>query len=212
MYLSLRKVNLFVLTAVIGLSGCIGNLAGRKDLDALDELRRTDPKTAVTKLKQHLESKPRDDMAWTILGHAYEDLDQDDEAETAYKKALEINPRRFDALTGMGILSRKKGNYDQALDYYEQALAIDPKYAQAYSSMTVIALKKNDDKKALEYAKKGYDLDKEDPVIVANLAVAYHYNGMVELRDKMTREARKLGYKNINTLEKIYSGEMTVRD
>jgi Flp pilus assembly protein TadD len=78
--------------------------------------------------------------------------------------------------------------------------------------MTVIALKQGNDAKALEYARKGYDLDNSDPVIVANLGVAYHYNGMFELRDKMTKEAEKLGYKKGDGLRKLYAGEATVRD
>jgi Tfp pilus assembly protein PilF len=78
--------------------------------------------------------------------------------------------------------------------------------------MTVISLKQGKDAKALEYAKKGYDLDKTDPAAIANLAVAYHYNGMAELRDEMTEEAKSLGYKNVDSLHKIYSGELTVRD
>ena len=206
---------IFLLLALLSLAGCeklSGRRASPENHEALDALRQSDPAGAVIKLKQQLEITPRDDIAWTMLGHAYEDLDHDREAEAAYRKALEINPRRFDAITGMGILSRKKGEYDEAMAYYEKALNIDPSYAQAYSSMTVIALKQRKDAKALEYAKKGYDLEKTDPVIVANLAVAYHYNGMLELRDEMTEEAKKLGYKKSDALQKIYTGEMTLRE
>lgn len=183
------------------------------DLDAISRIyQRGETKAAIEKLDEYLKSSPKDSLAWTILGHACVDLDQYEKAEAAYKKALEINPRGFQATTGMGILRRKLGKDDEALAYYEKALAINPKYAQAYSSMTVIALKQQKDKQALEYARKGYDLDKTDPVVVANLAVAFHYNGMPELRDKTTEEARRLGYTKIDALKKIYSGELTVRD
>jgi Tfp pilus assembly protein PilF len=206
---------IFLLLALLALAGCeklSGERASSETHEALDTLRQSDPAGAVIKLKQQLEITPRDDIVWTMLGHAYEDLDQDGEAEGAYRKALEINPRRFDAITGMGILSRKKGEYDEAMAHYEKALNIDPTYAPTYSSMTIIALKQGKDAKALEYAKKGYDLKKTDPVIVANLAVAYHYNGMLKLRDEMTEEAKKLGYKKSDQLHKIYTGEMTLRD
>jgi hypothetical protein len=35
---------------------------------------------------------------------------------------------------------------------------------------------------------------------------------MPELRDKSTEEARRLGYTKIDRLEKLYSGELTIRD
>lgn len=171
-----------------------------------------DYKTAITKLKVYLESKPNDASGWTILGNSYESLNDDKNAEAAYNKALQINPKRFEALTGMGILQRKKKNYDAALSYYKKALAINPNYAHAYTSMAVISLKQKKDKQALEYAKKAYELDNKEPVIVANLAVVYHYNNMSDLRDKMTKKAQELGYKKIDVLKKIYSGEMTIRD
>lgn len=213
---SQMKPRTYLLITLLLLNGCSGNPsagpASRDDIGALDSLRQSDPGRGVIELKRHLKSKPRDDLAWTMLGHAYEDLEQDDEAEAAYRKALDIDPQRFDALTGMGILCRKSSKYDQAMEYYEKAIAINPRWGNAYSSMTVISLKQGKDAKALEYAKKGYDLDKTDPVAIANLAVAYHYNGMAELRDEMTEEAKSLGYKNVDSLHKIYSGELTVRD
>jgi Flp pilus assembly protein TadD len=171
-----------------------------------------DFQTAVSKLKVYLQAKPNDDLAWTILGNAYEKLKDDKNAEASYLKALKINPKRFEALTGMGILQRKRKNYDAALSYYQKSLAINPNYAQAYTSMSVIALKQNKDKQALEYAKKAYDLEKNEPVITANLAIAYHYNGMKDLRDKMTQKAKDLGYQKMDVLQNIYSGKMTIRD
>ncbi len=210
------RPHMLLLAVLLFLLGC-GDTSpvdrSSSELDAISKIyKQGDPKSAIEKLDGYLKSKPNDDLAWTILGNAYQDLDQQEKAEAAYKRALEINSNGFQAITSMGILRRKQGKYDEALAYYEKALAINPKYAQAYSSMTVIALKQEKDAKALEYAKKAYDLDKTDPVIVANLAVAYHYNGMAELRDKTTKEARRLGYTKIDRLEKIYSGELTIRD
>lgn len=169
-------------------------------------------KKAADDLNDFLKDYPQNDLAWTILGHAYADLDKLDEAKNSYNKALEINPKRIEAITGLGILHRKLGEYDKALAAYQKSVEIDPNYAQAYSSMTIISLKKLDDKKALEYALKGYELDKTDPTIASNLAVAHHYNNKFEERDRMTKIAEKLGYKNLDALHKIYSGELTLRD
>jgi tetratricopeptide (TPR) repeat protein len=147
----------------------------------------------------------------TILGHAHEDLDQDDKARAAYDRALAINPRRFEALNGLGILHRKRGDDDAAMRTYRRVLAIEPGYAQAYSSMTVVALRLHRDAEALEYARKGYELDTTDPATAANLAVAYHYSGDVANRDRLTAIALQLGYRKGDRLRQIYDGTLTVR-
>lgn len=184
-----------------------------RDLDAIATIyQQGDVQTAVDKLKQYLESNPRDPLAWTILGNAHLDLDAAEEAKTAYQKAIEINPRQFQALSGLGLVASRRGNYDQAVSYYQKAVQANPQYAPAYSNMAIAAIKQGQDARALEYAKQAYALDKNDPVIVANLAIMYHYNGAYEQRDKMTEEAKRLGYPNIEALQKIYKGLMTIRD
>ncbi len=200
------------LLVLLCFAGC--NEGGnRSQLDRIAEVYdRGDTKTAIRQLDAYLKKHPRDDLAWTILGNAHEDEDQDDKAQAAYDKALAINPRRFEAIIGLGVLHRKRGDYDAAMDAYQRALEIDPNYAQAYSSMTVITLKREQDAQALEYAKTSYDLDKTDAVIAANLAVAYHYNGDFANRDKLTEVAEHLGYARVDTLRQIYDGEISIRD
>jgi len=182
------------------------------ELDELAALRLSNPDSASRALEKYVASKPRDDMAWTILGHAYLDLDQDEKAAASYERALDVNPRRVEALTAMGVLRSRERRYDESMAFYEKALSIDPQYAQAYSSIAVIALKLGDDVKALNYARKAFALDSTDGVIASNLALAYHYNGMVPMRDHMTKVAERLGYDGMGALRGIYSGEASVRD
>ena len=159
-----------------------------------------------------LADKPRDPLGWTILGHIREDLDEDGAADRAYRNALEINPGQVEALTGQGILARKTGHYKKAMDDYRKAVEIAPDYAQAYSSMTTIALKLEQDQDAVRYARKGYELDPSDPVIVANLAIALHYVGDFEERDRMAAKARQMGYGKMDVLKALFDGEWTIRD
>ena len=209
--------HLALLAALVFLAGCEGPATtATRDEGRLDRIAVTyeqgDTAAAISLLTEYLDAYPRDDLAWTILGHAYEESDRLDEAQTAYERALEVNPRQAQAIIGQGILHRRRGEYDQAMAAYESAVEIDPDCADAYSSMAVIALKRNQDDQALKYAKRAYDLDKSTPRIAANLAVAYHYVGDMENRDRFTRIAEQLGYDKVDTLEQIYSGELTVRD
>jgi Tfp pilus assembly protein PilF len=167
---------------------------------------------AVPELKSYLAAHADDTLAWTILGHASKDAGQLAEAEKAYKEAIRLNPKRVEALTGMGMLARTTKDYDEAMRWYEQAIKIDPKYGQAYSSMVTLALKKGDFKKAVSMGEKSYQLDNADPVIAANLAIAYHYDKQIDARDRMTKTAARLGYGKLDVLQKIYAGEMDVRD
>ena len=182
------------------------------ELDKLALLRSSNPADAARGLERYVESKPRDDLAWTILGHTYIDLDEHDKAAASYERALELNPKRVEAITAMGVLRSGERRYDEALAFYDRALTIDPNYAQAYSSIAVIALNRGDDVKALNYTRKAFALDSTDAVIAANLALAYHYNDMRPMRDHMTKVAQRLGYRNIDRLRRFYTGELTVRD
>lgn len=172
---------------------------------------RGDTRGAIQQLTVYLERYPRDDLAWTILGNAHEELDEDDEARAAYDRALARNPRRVQAICGLGVLHRKRGDDDAAMQAYLRALDIDPRSGQAYSSMAIVALRLNRDAEALEYAKEGYELDKRDPTAAANLAVAYHYNGDAANRDRLTKIAEQLGYGKTDRLQQIYDGTLTVR-
>jgi tetratricopeptide (TPR) repeat protein len=182
------------------------------EFDAIADLRLSDPDSATRALERYVAKNPRHDLAWTILGHAYLDVDETEKAATAYERALAINPRRAEALTGMGLVRRREGRYDESLAFYEKAVAANPEYAQAHSSIAADALRRGDDAKALSYARSAFALDSTDAVIAANLALAYHYNGILPMRDSMTNVAERLGYQNMDALSQIYSGERTVRD
>jgi len=162
-------------------------------------------------LLEYVKGQPTDALAWTILGNCYEDLDQDAPAEEAYRTALRHNPNAANAHVGLGVLARKAGDYEQAMDHYLDALKADPRSAQAFSSTVVIALKLGDDAHAVEFGEKAWELDKTDATIAANLAVAYHYVGRLKDRDRMVECARSLGYRSLESLDKIFSGELSVR-
>jgi tetratricopeptide (TPR) repeat protein len=167
---------------------------------------------AISQLHAYLSDHPTDDLGWTILGNAYIENDQLDEAIKSFKTALRHNPDRYQAVSGQGIIHRKRGEYEDAMASYRAAIKIDPSYAEAYSSMTVVALKLGQDEDALKFAMQGYELEGDHAGIAANLAVAYHYNNDTANRDRMTVIADNLGYDKVATLQQIYSGELSIRD
>ena len=167
---------------------------------------------AKEKIQTFLITHADNEYAWTLLGHVNKDLDNDSIAIVNYQKALELNSNLVEALTGLGIMSRIEGDYQKASEYYYKAIEIDPNYAQAYASLVVINLKNKKFDKAVEVGLKAYKLDKNDPVIVSNLAVAFHYIGDTINREKYLKIAKENGYKRIEILKKLFDNEMTVLD
>lgn len=207
--------------AALLLLGCDAADSGPGNLETSDATRLEElaglylegnPQQAVEGLKQYVAQYPEDDLAYTILGNAYVDLDEIDKAKEAYQTALRHDPTQFRAVTGLGILHRQEGEYDEAMKAYQRAIELEPEYAQAYSSMAVIAILMHDDQQAVDYGVKAYQLDKSDAVISANLALAYHYVGNTDKRDEYAKIARELGYGSMDRLEKIFSGQLSLRE
>jgi len=85
------------------------------------------------------------------------------------------------------------------------------KRSHAWSSAAVVAIKLGDDARAVEFAEKGWELGRSDPALAANLAVAYHYAGRIKDRDRMYEQARRMKYDSLDTIDKIFRDEITVR-
>ena len=206
------KKYLFLLVVAM-LWNCTTNFDKKADLISIDQKwRNGDLLGAKADVEKYLDTKNDNEYAWTLLGHIESDLGEDALAGVAYEKATSINPNTVEAITGLGIISRKNGEYDRASEYYNKAIEIDPNYAEAYSSLVAIYLKRKKFKEAVDAGLKGYNLSKDNDVIAANLAVAYHYYNDTIQRNKFYEIAKKNGYKNIETMKLIFDGELTIFD
>jgi tetratricopeptide (TPR) repeat protein len=205
--------NVFLLVAALSLFSCSDEFRNRVMIQHIDRLfdegKYEKAKVSVDSL---LNKNPDHKLGWTLKGHIEEKLDNDSVAEVAYTKALSIDPKLEQALTGMGIILRKRKEYDRAAGYYAKAIAVNPEYAQAYSSLVTIELKRKNFSNAVSLGEKAYVLDSTDPVIAANLSIAYHYFGDIENRDKYYSIAKKLKYKNLDVLLMIFKGKATIFD
>ena len=194
--------------------GC-DQLTSKKNKAQLDaiagELNETGPSSAITaQLQTYLENYPEDDLAWVILGNCQMDLADLPAAANAFETAQKINPQCVEAITGQGILLRQQGRLDEALTMYQRALEIDSSYAQAYASMVALEIYRKDYTKAVQYGQQSYRLDNTDPVIAANLAVAYHYLNDMANREKFKQIAAELKYRNMDALQQIFDGEIEI--
>lgn len=206
-------MRIYLLTLIVfGLISCSGISDQNRIIEIDTKYKNGQLEEAKADVDQFLTERPDNEIGWTLLGHILADMGDDQAAKEAYETAISLDPKTVEAITGMGILSRRLGEYDQAAEYYYKAISLDPNYAQAYSSLVVIHLKQKDFKRAVDVGKRGYNLDKSDPTIASNLAVAYHYDGDSVNRDIYYDIAEANGYRNLESLQKIFSGEYTVFD
>ena len=205
--------NIIFLAIAILLFSCSTEVRNNLIIKQIDKLFQEERyREAKMSVDSFINLNPNHEMAWTLKGHIEESLDNDSVASVAYEKALAIDPHMEQALTGLGILFRKKGEYDKAAGYYAKAIEENPNYAQAYSSLVAIELKRKNFENAVKLGEKGYQLDNQDPVIAANLSIAYHYYGDTINRDSYYKIAENLKYRNLDVLKMIFNGEATIFD
>lgn len=208
------KVRTLIFALILGLAVPSG--ASANDIDRINRIAKTykqgDVARTIRAVKLYLTEYPDDDLGWVFLGHARYDTDEIEAAGAAYTQAVELNANRVEALTGLGMVASKLKKYDEAMKWYEKAISINPKYGAAYSSMVSIALKRGDFAYAVKMGRTGVRLNERDPVIAANLAIAYHYNKQIEERNDMAQTAVVLGYKNKDTLREIFEGKRQLQD
>jgi Tfp pilus assembly protein PilF len=72
--------------------------------------------------------------AWLLLATTLDNLDQPDEAESAYKQTISLDPltpNARDAHNNLGLLYQKQKKFKEAKEEYELALSIDPAFGPA---------------------------------------------------------------------------------
>lgn len=165
-------------------------------------------------LKSYLKDHPESPKCWSYLGLVNVELSDTLGAEQAYKKALALDDESERSIVGLGVVERMKGNYVKARTYYERALQLNPDDPSVYTSLSVVEIKSRNFTKAIELgeiAKEKDDLGK-NPVILANLVIAYHLNHQKKERDQTLAALEKTNYPNMEEVKMLISGEINDED
>ncbi|MCR4315857.1 MAG: tetratricopeptide repeat protein [Planctomycetes bacterium] len=160
----------------------------------------------------HVGKYTRSYKGWSYLGWAHFEQGENIEARKCLLRSIELNDSYRDSLFGMGRLCAREGNSEEAIVWYKRAIEFDGNYADLLTSLALAKLKRGLDEDALIHAEQAYKLDSSHPAIVSNLAIAYHYSGMDAKRQVLMDKLHELDYRNLEVLEKIFSGEFTIRD
>lgn len=133
---------------------------------------------------------------FTILGNAFSELEQYDNAIDAHNTALELDPESHEAWVNLGVVYRLTGDLDQAEYCYNQALSFNPDYPEAHSSLGVLYIVRGEPEKAVESLERAIELAPQYAVAYGNLALAYAIVGRFDDADAVLKQAIVLGYEN----------------
>lgn len=195
-----------LLLAALSLSGYIGCSRG----DNMGKLKAINEKfmeerfdEAIVEYQEYLRTYPNSAQGWSLLGWAYTRSDSLIPAVECFDRALAIDPGFDNAYVGKGVVYRASGDLEKARASYVAAIEIEPENKEAFSSLAMIEIMEENYQQAVEYGEKAWNMDREDPAVTANLALAYHYNGQIAQRDSCIDRAEKLGYRKVAELKEL---------
>jgi Flp pilus assembly protein TadD len=192
------------------LAGC-ARVNDMTRLEAIDAQMERDPASAITQAEQYVAEYPKSALGWRLLGWArYKSKTDDEGARAAFDQALALDPRDANSYVGLGGYYRRLDDLDKASEMYTKAISIAPDEPEAYSSMATINMLRGDYAEAVANGEHAWKLDSSSPIIAANLAIAYHYDGNIAQRDAMAAKAEELGYKNMDKLHDVFDGTLTI--
>jgi tetratricopeptide (TPR) repeat protein len=93
---------------------------------ALEESDPTDFQGQLEIAKNLVSREPASILGWSVLGSAYENLEQFDEAREAFSYAIELDSSATSAWAGLGRLYIQAGQYAQAEEAFERVVSINP--------------------------------------------------------------------------------------
>ncbi len=141
-----------------------------------------------------------DELLYTCIGNAQNELGQLDQAIKSHEKALSINPDFHEAWVNLGIVYRLTNEYEKAEECYKRALKLEPEYAELHASLGALYIFQEKYEESIEHLEKAINLDSQLAVAWANLSLVYAISQEFEKADEALQRAQSLGYKRHNVL------------
>ncbi|WP_055669280.1 tetratricopeptide repeat protein [Desnuesiella massiliensis] len=179
--------------------------------DKLKDQKNAKIEDIINILKPIVDKNPNEVYAAYYLANLYFDMKDYTKASQVLSRVISKYPDFNAASLFQAATYRELGKYDEAVEYCNDALNNNVEDIGAYITLSKIELKRRNNAKGLEYAKVAYEMDKEDPIVVANLALAYHFNNLLSERDKYYKIYQDSGINDKytdNFLKSIFDGSL----
>lgn len=151
-------------------------------------------KKAIPYLQKALKIHPGYEGAWILLGDAYRDLGDYDNAEKCFKEVVRIKPLSYNGNYKLGALYGKYlGQYEESLKYLEKAYKIEPGNNEVVFALgTIHVFSKINIEKGIQFLHKSIKLEPGNAKSYKNLGGAYFYNKQYQKALKMFLKANEL--------------------
>jgi tetratricopeptide (TPR) repeat protein len=161
-----RAVTLGVMT-LVAMVACGVSAQPREKTDAMIERAETlvnggRPAEAVTLLQVYVREQPGDSRGYVLLGRAYADMSQLDNAAKSLRRAIELSPRSLAAHLDLGVVEVMRDNREGGKKEFRRALAIDPNQREALYNLGRLMFDEKDYVSASHYFGKCVDLSPSD--------------------------------------------------
>ena len=143
-------------------------------------------------------------------GYAFLFTGQYDSALLTLRTAYSYDSLSLDVNYGLGSVFGETRQYDSASFYLLRCVDMAPDIFGVHSGLFISSLNTGNLTLALRSAEKCYEIAPDNPVVVANLAIAHHYMGNINVRDSMAKLADDMGYGNMDELDSIFRGEIQI--
>lgn len=129
---------------------------------------------------QRTRSHPSDDIAWSCLGEAYDELGQENRAAVSYKQALQLDPKDEIAWVNLGAVYNSLEQFADGIEAEKEALRLRPDDHDAWGDLGNAYRGIGQHENALAAYKQALQLNPDDADIWVNLGVAYDDLGQYE--------------------------------
>lgn len=171
---------------VTGILNKADNYFPSDSLNALYEAnKQNDESLRDTALAHYVKNNPDDLYAASDYASVLYNNNEYSKADSIYTDILRVSDDYMPALFAMASLKRLENKPEESLVYCDKILNINHQNVYALSAKARTLLKLNKDKEALVLAKQTAQLSPDNDYNIATLAIVYHYNNMLNDRDKL---------------------------
>lgn len=168
----------------------------------------------IEKINDYNVKYPNNVEGLVILSNIYFNQNKFKESRDLDIKALTLQPERDDIRLELAAAYRQTGELDESLKECEYILSnVNSENSVAIGSISRLFIKKHQFAKALEYANRAYELDNGSQYNLETIAMAYHFNKMIEKRDEAYQKIKGMNYDentkkdDLKFLNDVFSGK-----